>query len=120
MSGPADIPASQRDDAAQGPADGTLLQQFNAVLDTIEYAVLFMGPDLRSRIINRAFREMWGISDEFIRTTRPTMAELIKYVHNKHHLYDIPEGEFEAFLARRVEAVIKGSFSSEMRLRDGA
>ena len=119
MSGPADIPASQRDDAAQGPADGTLLQQFNAVLDTIEYAVLFMGPDLRSRIINRAFREMWGISDEFIRTTRPTMAELIKYVHNKHHLYDIPEGEFEAFLARRVEAVIKGSFSSEMRLRDG-
>ncbi len=119
MSGPADIPASQRDDAAQGPSDGTLLQQFNAVLDTIEYAVLFMGPDLRSRIINRAFREMWGISDEFIRTTRPTMAELIKYVHNNHHLYDIPEGEFETFLARRVEAVVKGSFSSEMRLRDG-
>jgi signal transduction histidine kinase len=99
--------------------DSGLLQQFNAVLDTIEYAVLFMGPDLRSRIINRAFKEMWGISDEFIQTTRPTMADLVRYVHINRHLYDVPESEFEAFLARRVEAVIKGSSSAEMRLRDG-
>ena len=102
-----------------GRTDAGLLHQFNAVLETIEYAVLFMGPDLRSRIINRAFKKMWGISDEFIHTTRPTMADLVRYVHNNHHLYDIPESEFEAFLDRRVEAVIKGSFSTEMRLRDG-
>jgi two-component system NtrC family sensor kinase len=89
------------------------------VLETIEYAVLFMGPDLRSRIINRAFKEMWGISDEFIRTTRPTMADLVRYVHTNHHLYDIPEEEFEAFLARRVETVVEGNASTEMRLRDG-
>jgi signal transduction histidine kinase len=98
---------------------GVLLEHFDAVLETIEYAVLFMGPDLRSRIINRAFKEMWGISDEFIRTTRPTMAALVRYVHHNHHLYDVPESEFETFLARRVEAVLKGSFSTEMRLRDG-
>jgi signal transduction histidine kinase len=96
-----------------------LLSHFNAVLETIDYAVLFMGPDLRSRIINRAFKEMWKISDEFIRTTRPTMADLVRYVHTNHHLYDVPEGEFDAFLARRVEAVVKGSASTEMRLRDG-
>lgn len=58
----------------------TLLDHFNAVLETIEYAVLFMGPDLRSRIINRAFKDMWGISDEFIQKTRPTMADLVRYV----------------------------------------
>jgi hypothetical protein len=30
-------------------------------------AVLFMEPDLRSKIINRAFKQMWGISDELAR-----------------------------------------------------
>ena len=98
---------------------GILLQQFDAVLDTIEYGVLFMGPDLRSKIINRAFREMWGVSDEFIRDTRPTMADLVRYVHQNHHLYDVPDEAFEAFLARRVEIVVEGDFSTEMRLRDG-
>ena len=98
--------------------DGGLLSHFNAVLETVEYAVLFMGPDLRSRIINRAFKEMWGISDDFIQTTRPTMADLVRYVHTHHHLYDVPETEFDAFLAKRVEAVVKGSASTEMRLRD--
>jgi hypothetical protein len=46
--------ASQRD---------AFLQELNAVLDTIDYGILFMGPDLRAKIINRAFRQMWGISD---------------------------------------------------------
>ncbi len=100
------------------PGD-VLFQQFNAVLETIDYAVLFMGPDLRSKIINRAFKQMWGISDEFIQNTRPTMADLVRYVHQNHHLYDVAEADFEAFLARRVEAVIRGKFSTDMRLRDG-
>ena len=105
--------------AKSAGVDSGLLSQFNAVLETVDYAVLFMGPDLRSRIINRAFKEMWKISDEFIRTTRPTMADLVRYVHTNHHLYDVPEAEFEAFLAARVEAVVKGSASTEMRLHDG-
>ena len=98
---------------------GVLFDQFNAVLETVDYAVLFMGPDLRSKIINRAFKEMWGISDEFIRDTRPTMADLVRYVHQNHHLYEVADEEFEAFLARRVDIVVKGEFSTEMRLRDG-
>jgi PAS domain-containing protein len=51
-------------------------QDLKAVLDTIDYGVLFMGRDLRAKIINRAFRQMWGISDEFI-LKRPTMSDLI-------------------------------------------
>jgi PAS domain S-box-containing protein len=94
-------------------------QELNAVLDTIDYGVLFMGPDLRAKVINRAFRQMWGVSDEFIATTRPTMADLINY-NRYNNLYDIPEAEFDAYVARRVEAVAKNSaFASEMRLLDG-
>jgi PAS domain S-box-containing protein len=94
-------------------------QDLNAVLDTIDYGVLFMGPDLRAKIINRAFRQMWGVPDEFIRGTRRTMGDLINY--NRHNnLYDVPEAEFDTYVARRVEAVAKGTTSvSEMRLLDG-
>ena len=94
-------------------------QDLNAVLDTIDYGVLFMGPDLRAKIINRAFRQMWGISDEFIRDKRRTMSDLINY--NRHNnLYDVPPTDFDDYVARRVEAVRRGSTSmSEMRRLDG-
>ena len=102
--------ASQRD---------AFLQELNAVLDTIDYGIVFMGPDLRAKIINRAFRQMWGISDEFIRETRPTMSDLINY--NRHNnLYDVPSAQFDEYVARRVEAVRSGTTStSEMRRLDG-
>jgi PAS domain S-box-containing protein len=97
----------------------TVFQELSAVLDTIDYGVLFMGPDLRAKIINRAFRQMWGISDEFIRVTRPTMSDLINY--NRHNnVYDVPEAEFDDYVARRVETVHSGTTStSEMRRLDG-
>ena len=94
-------------------------QDLNAVLDTIDYGVLFMGPDLRAKIINRAFCQMWGISDEFIRDKRPTMSDLINYNRHKN-LYDVPPADFDDYVAHRVEAVRRGNTSmSEMRRLDG-
>ncbi len=94
-------------------------QELNAVLDTIDYGVLFMGPDLRAKIINRAFRRMWGISDEFIRKMRPTISDLINY--NRHNnLYDVQPTEFDSYVSQRVDAVRSGATSpSEMRRLDG-
>jgi PAS domain S-box-containing protein len=93
--------------------------ELNAVLDTIDYGILFMGPDLRAKLINRAFRRIWNISDEFIRDTRPTMRDLMDYVR-RNDLYDVPPDLFEEYAENRVEAVRKGATtSSEMRLRDG-
>ena len=94
------------------------MQDLNAVLDTIDYGVLFMGPDLRAKIINRAFRQMWGVTDEFIQR-RPTMGDLVNY-NRDNNLYDVPPAEFDAYVARRVEAVrTSASIISEIRLRDG-
>ena len=94
-------------------------QELHAVLDTIDYGILFMGPDLRAKLINRAFRKMWDISDEFIRDTRPTMRDLVTHVWGKN-LYDVPADQFEEYVEKRVEAVRKGTASiTEMRLRDG-
>jgi PAS domain S-box-containing protein len=78
---------AEKEQARQGEI---LFQQFNAVLDTIDYGVLFMGPDLRGKIINRAFRKMWGIPDQFIQDTRPSMADLINY-NRYNNIYNVPE-----------------------------
>ncbi|SFQ26248.1 PAS fold, partial [Bradyrhizobium sp. Ghvi] len=76
-------------------------QELHAVLDTIDYGILFMGSDLRAKLINRAFRKMWDISDEFIRDTRPTMRDLVTYVWGKN-LYDVPADQFEQYVEKRV------------------
>ena len=109
-----------RDIAETALADlGTKDQELHAVLDTIDYGILFMDPELRAKLINRAFRKMWDISDEFIRETRPTMRDLVSHVWSKN-LYDFPADQLEEYVERRVGAVRKGTASrTEMRLRDG-
>lgn len=95
-----------------------LLGELQAVLDTIDYGVVFMDPALRGRIVNRAFRQMWGISDAFI-ATGPTMSDLMNY--NRHNgIYDVPEAEFDAFVEARVAAIRAGDVTPvEMRRADG-
>ncbi len=85
---------------------GVLLNELNTVLDAIDYGVMFMGPDLRGRVINRAFRNIWGVPDEFV-DTRPTIADVINY-NRYNHIYDVPEPEFDAYVAARVEEIHRG------------
>ena len=98
--------ANRAKDAAEAALSSreALLQQFNAVLDTIDYEIIFLGPDLRARIVNRAFRLMWGVSDEFIQTARPTMEEFIRHIHQTHHLYDVAEDGFDEYVNRGSSA----------------
>src|SRR5258708_27811550 len=88
---------AEKEQARQGEI---LFQQFNAVLDTIDYGVLFMGPELQGKIINRAFRKMWGISDQFIQDTQPSMADLINY-NRYNDIYNVPEASFDDYVAKR-------------------
>nr|NIN33839.1 PAS domain-containing protein [Gammaproteobacteria bacterium]NIN61502.1 PAS domain-containing protein [Gammaproteobacteria bacterium]NIO61269.1 PAS domain-containing protein [Gammaproteobacteria bacterium]NIQ19271.1 PAS domain-containing protein [Gammaproteobacteria bacterium]NIT05331.1 PAS domain-containing protein [Gammaproteobacteria bacterium] len=61
---------------------------------------------------------MWGLPDDFVET-RPTIADVINY--NRHNnIYDVPESEFDAYIATRVEEVEKGDFPPyERHLKDG-
>jgi len=83
-----------------------LLTELNAVLDAIDFGVMFMGPDLRGKIINRAFRDIWRVPDEFVET-HPTIADVINY-NRYNHIYDVPESEFDAYVAARVKEIHKG------------
>ena len=95
-----------------------LMTELNMVLDTIDFGVMFMGPDLRGRVINRAFRNIWGVPDEFVET-RPTIADVINY-NRYNHIYGVPELEFDAYVTTRVEEIHKGNIPPyEQHLEDG-
>ncbi len=83
------------------------LTGLNAVLDGIDYGVLFMDSDLRTVISNKAFRDIWGIPEDFP-TDRPTMADFIYF--NRHNgIYDVADEDFDAFVEQRCAAVKAGA-----------
>ena len=92
--------------------------EFSAVMDAIDYGVLFMDDQLKARIVNRAFREIWGISAAFV-AERPNMRELMEYNRN-NNLYNVPDEEFEHFMDEREARVRQGAiFPGELERKDG-
>jgi len=97
---------------------GALLEEMRVVLDAIDYGVLLFGPDLRVRLGNRAICEMWRVPETFL-AGRPTLADLINF-NRDTGLYDVPEGEWEDYVAQRVQAIRQGAIPpTEFRRRDG-
>jgi nitrogen-specific signal transduction histidine kinase len=98
-------------------ADATLAEQ-QAVLDSIDYGILLIGSDLRTRIGNRALREMWNLPESLI-AGRATLAELINY--NRHTgLYTVPEERFDDYIKEREAAVARGEVpATEFKRGDG-
>ncbi len=97
---------------------GALLHEIGVMLDAIDYGVLLMSPDLRARIGNRAFREMWGIPEEFM-ARAPALAEMINY-NRDTGLYDVPREQWDTYVAQRVEAVRRGAIpATPFRRGDG-
>jgi diguanylate cyclase (GGDEF)-like protein/PAS domain S-box-containing protein len=97
---------------------GKIVNEFDAVMEAIGYGVLFMDANLQCRIVNRAFRDMWGMPDELFERN-PTFRDLINF--NRHNnIYDVPENEFDRFVEKSVEAVRNGrSGPGEFHRKDG-
>ena len=95
-----------------------LLANLEAVLENIDYAVVFMDSDLRASIVNRAFCEIWNIEDPFVHG-QPTMEDLMEL--NRHNdIYDVDDEDWDDYVRSRIEAVRQGSFGPvEMNRRDG-
>ena len=94
------------------------LHELNVVMEAFEYGVLFMDSDLRTRIANRAFRNIWGYPDELF-SGKPTLRDLINF--NRYNgIYDVPEEEFDLYIDSREAAVKKGACDpTEFRRADG-
>ncbi len=87
-------------------AKGALLEEFRAVLDAIDFGVLLLDRDLRARIGNRAFLDLWNLPAELI-ARGSTVAELIDV--NRHTgLYTVPPEQFDAYIEHRVAEIRRG------------
>ncbi|MCU0839358.1 MAG: PAS-domain containing protein, partial [Rhodospirillales bacterium] len=106
-----DLAAALRDKEA-------LLAEFNTVMDTIEYGVMFLGPDLHIRLTNRAFGEMWRFPPEVL-VEHPSFRSLMEYCAAQG-MYAVPEDDIEAYLESRYQAVKRGDIAPvDLRLSDG-
>jgi PAS domain-containing protein len=80
-----------------------LLREFRVVLNAIEYGILFMDHDLRVRLANRAFCDMWKIPAALI-AKKPTMRRMMEELRRRG-IYDLPGDSWEEFVQARIEAV---------------
>jgi nitrogen-specific signal transduction histidine kinase len=94
------------------------IAEFTAVMNAIDYGVLFMDDHLQTRIVNRAFREIWGIPEKFI-AGQPTLRELIAF--NRHNnRYSVPVESFEHYMDEREAKVLQGAIAPmEIERKDG-
>ncbi|MFQ5571626.1 MAG: PAS-domain containing protein, partial [Acidiferrobacterales bacterium] len=109
-----DITKLKRREEELADANATM----DAVLRTIDYGVLFLDSDLRIRIHNRAYREMWDIPEEFF-AQKPTFREEIEYLHRKG-AYDVSDDKWDDYLKTRLDQVKRGNIPpSEVHSADG-
>ena len=94
------------------------LSEFHAVLENIDYGVIFMGPDLRARIINKVMRNFWNFTPEFV-DSKPSMRELLEF-SRAEGIYDLGAESWEDWIETRVKRVRKGGFEPiELHRTDG-
>lgn len=95
-----------------------VLQDLEAVLSGIDYGVLFMGPDLRVRLMNEAYRRMWGVTADFA-ASKPGFLEILEHLR-KDGIYDVPDAEWDDYVRARHEAVLAADCELvETRRSDG-
>lgn len=94
------------------------LGEFNAVIDTIDYGVLLLDSNLRVRIANQAYMDLWQMPQSFI-DTRPTMREIIEYTSSSGIYYIAPEN-IQDYIDQRLKAIHQGDIQpTEMHRTDG-
>lgn len=95
-----------------------ILGEFNAVMDAIDYGIIFVGADLRPRLYNRAYGEMWDLRKELL-ASGVTIRELMENVRRRG-LYMVSDEDFEEYADKRIEAIRKGDVAPvEFHRADG-
>jgi AraC-like DNA-binding protein len=87
-------------------------------LDQADYGVVLLDGELRSRYINRAFRQIWKLPNEKA-DAAPTFADLVGH-GRATKAYAVPAGQLDAYIAQRIALVRAGNISPvNVRLNKG-
>jgi PAS domain S-box-containing protein len=96
-------------------AKDTALQLLQAALNSIAHGVLFMDADLRIRLANRAYREIWDMPEEFFRD-HPSLRQDMEYTR-RQGLYQVRDAEWQEYIACRIKEIREGNIPpQELRL----
>jgi adenylate cyclase len=94
------------------------LRELYTLLDTIDYGVLMLEPDLRVRIHNRAYRQMWDMPEDLM-AQRPFFREILEYNRDRG-IYDVPDDLWDDYVRQRIEELQQTAVTpSEWRLPSG-
>jgi signal transduction histidine kinase len=79
------------------------LRERQVVLDTIEYGVLILDPELRVRVFNRAFCDLWRVPGKVLRTGMGIDAVLETL--QSSGLHGVPHAEWPPYMERRLTEI---------------
>ena len=92
--------------------------RLSAALDQVDIGIVLLDSDTRAEFINRAFRDYFGLSDAQADSKPPFIA--LMYHGRDTGVYELPEDELSAFIARRTEMMRAGdSTPININLADG-
>lgn len=86
------------------------LMEFDAVLESVDYGVLFLDKELKVNMVNRAYREMWNITEKQI-NEHTTLRDLL-YANKETGIYEATSQDFEAYVENRIARIQKGNISN--------
>ncbi|MEM7530964.1 MAG: SpoIIE family protein phosphatase [Chloroflexota bacterium] len=108
------------DDVQNDGSQGQWLTMMRAILDTIEYGVVLFDAALRTRVVNRAAREIWEVPDALFETdVGPSLSELM-HLDRIRELHAKPNKDWGRYVQARVAEVAAGEVPpTELRRNDG-
>lgn len=105
-------------DIARERDHGAALQRLSGALDTMDIGVVLLDADTRAQFINRAFRNMFQLSDELAASKPPFVA--LMYHGRDIHAYELPEDEVNGYISTRIAQVRSGDPTPvDLRLSSG-
>jgi CheY-like chemotaxis protein len=85
-----------------------LLTQFKAVIENIDHGVAFFDKDLKAIILNKAFRNIWSVGEDYLET-QTTIRDIFEI--NRHKgILDTEGMDWEEYVEGRLATVKIGSF----------
>jgi diguanylate cyclase (GGDEF)-like protein len=108
--------------AAADPAAGDLVRgemlRLRTALDHVKFGVVLLDQEMRAQFINRAFRQMWRLSDAKA-DSKPAFVALM-YHGRDTRAYEVSEDDLDGYVAARVAHVKSGDPTPrDLRLTSG-
>ena len=104
--------------ASASERTGHLYSDLARTIDSMKMGVVLLDSELRAEIINRAFYDIWKVTPADVAVGSPFRALMDVNRHNG--IYDVPDSEWEAYVASRLAEIRSGDVEPrEFRRADG-